>query len=59
MSSQQILQKKRDQLETKLSRSMQRRRDLESEINQEFEELKRIEISLEMCSEQGCSGKHS
>ena len=55
MTSQQPLQKKRDQLETKLSRNIQRKLALESKINQEFEELKKTEISLEMLSEQGHS----
>jgi hypothetical protein len=51
MSTLQLLQKKRDQLQARLNRNQQKKRILELKINQEFEELKKSEIFLEICSE--------
>jgi hypothetical protein len=51
MSICQTLQKKHHQVLTKLNRNIQKKHILELEINQEFGELKKIEISLEMNSE--------
>ena len=48
MASERILHKRLCELEVMLDQSMQRKRALESEINHEFQELKKIEISLEI-----------
>jgi hypothetical protein len=58
MASERILHKRLCELEIMLNRSVQRKRALESEINHEFEELKKIETSLEI-SEQGHMAKHT
>jgi hypothetical protein len=51
MSTLQLLQKKCDQLQERLNRNQQKKCILELKINQEFEELKKSEIFLEICSE--------
>jgi hypothetical protein len=51
MSTLQLLQKKCDQLQERLNRNQQKKRILELKINQEFEELKKSEIFLEISSE--------
>jgi hypothetical protein len=51
MSTLQLLQKKRDQLQGRVNRNQQKKRVLELKISQEFEELKKSEIFLEICSE--------
>jgi hypothetical protein len=48
MASERILHKRLCEIEVMLNRSLQRKRALESEINHEFQELKKIEISLEI-----------
>jgi hypothetical protein len=41
------MEKKRNLLEKKLDEDLQMEHDLELQINQEFEELKHLEVSLE------------
>jgi hypothetical protein len=41
------MEKKRDVLEKKLDEDLQMEHDLKLQINQEFEELKHLEVSLE------------
>jgi hypothetical protein len=41
------MEKKRDLLEKKLDEDLQMEQDLKIQINQEFEELKHVEVSLE------------
>ena len=52
MSKQKQLERKQDCLQTRLTRNLVKRRTLDVEINREFEELKRIEVSIEISSEQ-------
>ncbi len=42
-----LMEKKRDVLEKKLDEDLQMEHDLKLQINQEFEELKHLEVSLE------------
>jgi len=42
-----LMEKKRDALEKKLDEDLQMEHDLKLQINQEFEELKHLEVSLE------------
>jgi hypothetical protein len=42
------IEKKRDLLEKKLDEDLQTEHDLKLQINEEFEELKHVEVSLEM-----------
>ena len=58
MASERILYKRLCELEVMLNQSMQRKRALEFEINHEFQELKKIETSLEI-SEQERMAKHT
>ena len=58
MASERILHKRLCEIEVTLNRSIQRKRALESEINHEFQELKKIEISLEIF-EQERMAKHT
>ena len=47
MNARLSIEKKRDSLEKKLSEDLQMEHDLKLQINEEFEELKHIEVSLE------------
>ena len=47
MNARLSIEKKRDSLEKKLSEDLQTEHDLQLQINEEFEELKHIEVSLE------------
>jgi hypothetical protein len=47
MNARLSIEKKRDSLEKKLSEDLQTERDLKLQINEEFEELKQVEVSLE------------
>jgi len=63
MKAQLPLEKKRDLLQNKLYENLEKKHALGLRINQEFEELKRLEISLEKRFEQKratqqMSGKH-
>lgn len=53
MNAQLPLEKKRDLLQNRLYANLEKKHALEFRINQEFEELKRLEISLEKRFEQG------
>jgi hypothetical protein len=50
MKAQLLLEEKYDLLKNGLSENLQKKHALELQISQQFEELKRIEISLEKCS---------
>ncbi len=50
MNAQLALEEKHDLLKNRLNQSLQKRRALELRISQEFEELKKLEISLEKCA---------
>lgn len=52
MNAQLSLEKRHDLLQIRLHENLQKKHSLEFRINQEFEELKRLEISLEKRSEQ-------
>jgi hypothetical protein len=52
MNAQLSLEKRHDLLQNRLHENLQKKYTLELRINQEFEELKRLEISLEKHSEQ-------
>ena len=52
MSKQKQLENKQGCLQERLNRNLVKRRTLDVEINKEFEELKRIEVSIEISSEQ-------
>jgi hypothetical protein len=52
MKTQLSLEEKCDLLQNRLSENLQKKHTLELRINQEFEELKRLEISLERGFEQ-------
>ena len=47
MNTHLAMEKKRSLLEKKLDKDLQMEHDLKLQINQEFEELKHIEVSLE------------
>lgn len=51
-------EEKRDLLEKKLNEDLQVENALKLQINQEFEELKHLEVSLERRLEQKHSAKH-
>ena len=50
MKAQFLLEEKYDLLKNRLSENLQKKHALELQISQQFEELKRMEISLEECS---------
>jgi hypothetical protein len=52
MNARLSIERKRDLLQKKLDSDLQVEHDLELQINQEFEELKHIEVSLERRLEQ-------
>jgi hypothetical protein len=52
MNAQLSLEKRHDLLQNRLHENLQKKQALDLRINQEFEELKRLEISLEKHSEQ-------
>jgi hypothetical protein len=47
MNTYSAMEKKRDLLEKKLDEDLQMEQDLKIQINQEFEKLKHVEVSLE------------
>ena len=47
MNTHLAMEKKRNLLEKKLDKDLQMEHDLKLQINQEFEELKHVEVSLE------------
>jgi hypothetical protein len=47
MNAQLLLEEKHAVLKNELSENLQKKHSLESKINEQFEQLKRIEISLE------------
>jgi hypothetical protein len=49
MNAELELEKKHDLLKNGLNENLQKRHALELQINQQFEELKKLEISLEKC----------
>ncbi len=50
MTTQLMLERKHDSLKNRLNEDLQKKHALELRINGEFEELKKLEISLEKCS---------
>jgi hypothetical protein len=50
MKGQSSLEEKHDLLKNGLNETLQKKHALELQINQQFEELKKLEISLEKCS---------
>jgi hypothetical protein len=50
MNGQLPLEEKHDLLKNGLNENLQKKHALELQINQQFEELKKLEISLEKCS---------
>jgi hypothetical protein len=57
MRAQLPLEKKRDLLQNRLYENLEKKHALELRINQEFEELRKLEISLERRSEQRRAAK--
>jgi len=55
MNARLYIEKKRDLLEKKLDEDLQTEHDLKLQINQEFEELKHVEVSLERRLAQKCT----
>jgi len=55
MNARLSIEKKRDLLEKKLDEDLQTEHDLKLQINQEFEELKHVEVSLERRLAQKCT----
>ena len=51
MNGQLTLEKKHDFLKNKLKENLGKKHALELRINQQFEELKELEISLEKCAQ--------
>ncbi len=51
MNAQLALEKKHNLLKNGLSENLQKRHALELQISQQFEELKKLEISLEKCAQ--------
>jgi hypothetical protein len=52
LSRQKRLEKKQDDLRTRLNRNLTKKRSLDIEINREFEELKRTEVEIEIRSKE-------
>jgi hypothetical protein len=50
MNAQLPLEEKHDLLKSGLNENLQKKRSLELRISQQFEELKKLEISLERCA---------
>jgi hypothetical protein len=57
MNPQLLLEKKHDSLKKRLEENVQKKHALEFRINQEFEELKQLEVLLEKTFEQNPSAK--
>jgi len=53
------MERKQVCLQTRLTKNLVKRRALDVEINREFEELKRIEVSIEINAEQQSFKKQS
>jgi hypothetical protein len=51
MNAQLALEEKRNSLKNGLNENLQKRHALELQINQQFEELRKLEISLEKCAQ--------
>jgi len=51
MNRQLLLEKKHELLKNRLGKNLQKKRTLELQIDQQFEKLKKLEISLEKCHE--------
>jgi len=50
MSAQLLLEEKHDLLKSELAENLQKKHALELQISQQFEELKKLEVSLQKCS---------
>jgi hypothetical protein len=57
MNPQLLLEKEHDSLKKRLEENVQKKHALEFRINQEFEELKQLEVLLEKTYEQNPSAK--
>jgi hypothetical protein len=57
MNPQLLLEKKHDSLKKRLEENVNKKHALEFRINQEFEELKQLEVLLEKSFEQNPSAK--
>jgi hypothetical protein len=59
MNPQLLLEKEHDSLKKRLEENVQKKHALEFRINQEFEELKQLEVLLEKTYEQNPSAKQN
>lgn len=59
MSKEKQMERKQVCLQTRLTKNLVKRRALDVEINREFEELKRIEVFIEINAEQQSFKKQS
>jgi hypothetical protein len=57
MNAQLPLEEKHDLLKSGLDENLQKKHALELRISEQFEELKRLEISLEKCARATITGK--
>lgn len=59
MSKEKQMERKQVCLQTRLTKNLVKRRALDVKINREFEELKRVEVSIEINAEQQSFKKQS
>jgi hypothetical protein len=57
MNAQLVLKGKHDSLKNELNENLQKKHALELQISQQFEELKKLEVSLEKCTRAGSACK--